>query len=106
MNLSIQSKEENHLLGRQDVTFNVEFESSIPSRAEVRAALATAMSVPGTHVVMVRLDGRFGVHTATGVAHVYTTPAAALKDKKHLLIRDKLAVKEAKAAPVPKARKA
>ena len=70
MNLSIQSKEENHLLGRQDVHFNVEFESAIPSREQVRSALSTAMSVAPAHVVVVRLDGAFGVHTAKGIAHV------------------------------------
>ena len=106
MNVSIQSKQENNLLGRTDVSFNVEFEAGIPSREQVRSALSTALSVADKQIVLVRLDGGFGVHTATGIAHVYATPAAALKDKKHLLIRDKLAVKEAKKPEPPKARKA
>ncbi len=104
MNVSILSKQENNLLGRTDVTFDVEFESAIPSREQVRSALSAALALPANQIVLVRLDGAFGVHNAAGVAHAYATPAAALRDKKHLLIRDKLATKEAKkaAAPAPK----
>lgn len=106
MNVSIQSKQENRLLGRTDVGFSVEFEAGVPSREQVRSALATALSVADKQIVMVRIDNGFGVHTATGLAHVYATPEGALKDKKHLLIRDKLATKEAKKPEPPKARKA
>ncbi|MDE1798512.1 MAG: hypothetical protein KGH63_03840 [Candidatus Micrarchaeota archaeon] len=106
MNVSIQSKEENKLLGRQDVHFNVEFDAGVPSREQVRSALATALSVADKQIVVLRMDGAFGVHTAAGIAHVYPTPEAALKDKKHLLIRDKLATKEAKKAEPPKPKKA
>ncbi len=97
MNISIDSKNTNALLGRTDVKFSIEFEGGVPSRKAVREALAAALSVPAERIVVVRLDSSFGVHTLRGISHLYQTPEAALKnEKKHLLIRDGLAVKEEK----------
>lgn len=109
MNISIDSKNTNALLNRTDVKFSIAFEGGIPSRKQVREALAAALSVPAERIVVVRLDSSFGVHTLAGGAHLYPTPEAALKsEKKHLLIRDGLATKaekkkeEKKAAPAKK----
>ncbi len=94
MNISIDSKNTNALLNRTDVKFSIAFEGGIPSRKQVREALAAALSVPAERIVVVRLDSSFGVHTLSGIAHLYPTPEAALKgEKKHLLIRDGLATK-------------
>ncbi len=108
MNISIESKTTNALLNRTDVHFKIEFEGGIPSRKQVREALSAALSIPAERIVVVRLDSSFGLHTLTGISHLYPTAEAALKnEKKHLLIRDGLAVKaekkkEEKKAPAKK----
>ncbi len=97
MNISIDSKTNNALLGRTDVRFSLTFEGAMPSRKQVREALSMALSIPAERLSVVRMDGSFGMHTASGLAHAYPTPEAALKgEKKHLLIRDALLAKEEK----------
>lgn len=97
MNVSIDSKTTNALLGRTDVKFSIDFEGGVPSRKTVREALAAALSIPAERIVVVRLDSSFGVHTLSGSAHIHSSAEAALKsEKKHLLIRDGLKTKEEK----------
>ena len=104
MNISIDSRTGNALQGRTDVSFSLTFDNAIPSRKEVREGLSMALSAPSERIVVVRLDNAFGTHQATGVAHIYPTPDAALKiEKKHLLVRDGLKQKEAKKAKEKKA---
>jgi ribosomal protein S24E len=104
MDLSVDNRSKNELMGRDDVAFTVKFESAIPSRKQVREALATAIGVPAGQVVLVRLRGGFGVRTAKGLAHAYNSSEALNKnEKKHLLIRDGLAAKVEKKAEPKKA---
>ena len=46
MNLEIQSKQTNALMGRTDVAFSASYDAGIPSRKDVRAALSAALSIP------------------------------------------------------------
>jgi small subunit ribosomal protein S24e len=104
MNISIDSRTGNALMGRTDVAFSLTFDNATPSRKEVREGLSMALSTPTERITVVRLDNSFGTHRAGGVAHIYPTPEAALKgEKKHLLIRDGLKAKEAKKAKEKKA---
>ncbi len=102
MDLSVDLRSKNELLGRDDVSFTVKFEGAVPPRKQVREALSTAIGANAGQVVLVRLRGGFGVRTVKGLAHAYlSTEAMNKNEKKHLLIRDGLAVKEEK-KPEPK----
>jgi len=97
MNISIDSRTGNAMMGRTDVAFSLSFDKAIPSRKEVREGISMAISTPAERIVVVRMDNSFGTHRVSGVAHVYPTPDAALKtEKKHLLVRDALIAKEEK----------
>lgn len=103
MDLSVDNRSKNELLGREDVSITVTFDGAIPSRKQVRDALSTAMGIPAGQIVLVRMRGGFGVRTAKGLAHAYSSVELMNKnEKKHLLVRDGLATKEAK-APAKKA---
>lgn len=98
MNLEIQNKQTNTLLARTDVTFKASFDAGVPARKEVKSALSTALSIEPERIVIVRLSTTSGMRTVQGLAHVYDKPEAALKDAKHLLLRDGLVQKEDKKA--------
>lgn len=104
MNISIDSRTGNALMGRTDVAFSLTFDNAIPSRKEVREGLSMALSTPAERIVVVRMNNSFGTHRVAGIAHIYPTPDAALKiEKNHLLVRDGLKAKEAKKAKEKKA---
>jgi small subunit ribosomal protein S24e len=96
MNLAVQSKKENSLLKRTEVEFEVTFDAAIPSREQTRQALAAALQTNKENLVVVSIDSSSGVHKAKGIARLYTSADMAKKDKKYLLIRDKMVEKEAK----------
>jgi ribosomal protein S24E len=96
MNISINSKTKKPLLGREDVQFSAEFDAGIPSRKEVRSALAAALGVADEKLLLVSLKGSYGVHKAEGLARVYESADGLKKDKKHLQVRDGLMPKEEK----------
>lgn len=98
MNISVESKTANPLFNRQEVAFKITYESATPSRKQVREALSTALGVAIERILLVKLVGSFGVHTAQGLARIYEKPEDAKKDKKHLLLRDGLVAKEEKKA--------
>ncbi len=102
MNIAIQSKKARPLLGCQEVSFELAFDAGVPSRKEVRSALCAALSVPSERLLIVRMAGSSGVHTAQGIARVYETTDLIQKGQKHLRIRDGLEAKEEKKA-APKA---
>lgn len=106
LNLRIESKQPNPLLARTDVRFALSFDGGVPARKEVRSALATALSVPSERVVLIRLSGSSGLRACDGLAHVYETPEAALRERRHLLVRDGLAQKAGKKEAPKKATKA
>jgi len=103
MDLSIDNRSKNALLQREDVVFTVKFESAIHSRKQVREALSTALGMPVGQIVLVRLRGGFGVRTAKGLAHAYSSGEAVKTEKKFLLIRDGIISKEEKKAAPKKA---
>ena len=103
MNVSILSKKSRPLFERLDVLFEVSFDSGVPSRKDVRAALCAALSAPVEKILIVRLSTSYGVRKATGIARIYERAEDLAKDKKHLRIRDGLLAKEEKKAAEKKA---
>lgn len=96
MDFNIVDKKDNPSLKRQEISFSAGFDASIPSRAQAKQALSSALSIPIERIVLVKLEGSYGSHSASGFAHVYENAEDAKKGKKHLLIRDGMAAKEAK----------
>ncbi|MFA5108543.1 MAG: hypothetical protein WC492_03365 [Candidatus Micrarchaeia archaeon] len=105
MNITIDSKSENALLGREEIVFGIDFEKAVPSREQAKQALSTAISIPSERLVIVKLDCKYGQHYAKGFAHVFKTSEAALKSRKYLLKRDKM-ITEEKKEEKPKEKKA
>ena len=105
MNVTIDSKSENVLLSREEMNFGIDFEKAMPSREQAKQALSTAISIPAERIVIVKLEGKYGQHYAKGLAHIFKTSEAALKSRKYLLVRDKMAAKEKKEEK-PKEKKA
>lgn len=96
MNLAVQSKKENPLLKRIEVDFEVSFDAAVPSREQTRQALAAALQTNTENLVIVSIDSSAGVHKAKGTARLYESAELAKKDKKYLLVRDKMVEKEDK----------
>jgi ribosomal protein S24E len=106
MNISIDKRTENALFNREDINFKMEFDSAVPSREQAKSALSTAISIPKERIVIVSINSKYGSKVANASAHIYKKDAEALKDKSHLLVRDKLVSKKDKSketkAPAPK----
>ncbi len=103
MELSVDMRSKNEILGREDITFTVKFDAAIPSRKQVREALSSATGLPAGQIVLVRLRGGFGIRAAKGLAHAYAKVDDLKNERRYLLIRDGLAQKEEKKAEAKKA---
>ena len=103
MEISIRDKKENKLLGRTELTANVSFDKSTPSRKEIREALCASLGVPAEQLVIISVHGSFGTQKAVVSAHTYEAKDGAKLEGRHLLIRDGLAQKEEKKEKAKKA---
>lgn len=92
MDIRIIEEEENPLLHRTDVTFEVTHEEATPSRLSVRDSLAATLNKDAAEVVVHELDTKFGMRTTRGYAKVYDTPEIAQDvEQGHMLERNKIA---------------
>ncbi|MDH5459953.1 MAG: 30S ribosomal protein S24e [Candidatus Bathyarchaeota archaeon] len=73
MKVKIVSKNENLLLKRREVYFQVEHNQtgSTPPRLEVRKAIASALKTDTDLVFVKKFETKTGTHIAVGVANVY-----------------------------------
>jgi small subunit ribosomal protein S24e len=91
MDIDIVSEEENPMLRRTDVNFEVTHEEATPERLSVRDSLAAMLNKDAEEVVVRHLDTRFGMRKTLGEARVYDTPAAAQDiEQEHMLDRNKI----------------
>lgn len=91
MDIRIIAEEENSLLHRTDVTFEVTHEEATPSRLSVRDSLAATLNKEADEVVIHKLDTKFGMRTTRGYAKVYETPEAATEvEQTYMLERNKI----------------
>ncbi len=108
MEVEVVSKEENQLLDRVEVTFKaVHANEGTPQREVVREKLASLLKVGKERVIVDSMKSEFGRMETIGYAKVYKTKEAAMKyEREHILVRNKLKEKVAKAkkgAPAPAA---
>lgn len=91
MDIEIVEQEENPLLHRTDVRFQVTHDDATPSRLAVRDSLAAALDRDAEEVVIHELDTKFGMRKTIGYAKVYESAAdAAAVEQEYMLDRNKI----------------
>ena len=92
MEIDVLEEEENPMLHRTDVRFEVTHEDVTPSRLSVRDSLAAMLNKDAAEVVVHELDTRFGMRKTIGYAKVYQDPGYARDvEQDYMLERNKIA---------------
>src|SRR6056297_2883615 len=92
MDIEIIEEEEDPMLHRTDVRFEVTHEEATPSRLSVRDSLAAMLNKDAEEVVIHELDTKFGMRITVGYAKVYESPEHARDvEQDHMLDRNKIA---------------
>lgn len=91
MDIRIIEEDENPLLHRTEVTFEVTHDEATPSRLSVRDSLAAKLNKDADEVVVHELDTKFGMRTTIGAAKVYEDPDIAQSvEQDYMLERNKI----------------
>lgn len=99
MEIRIIDEEENPLLHRTDVQFEVIHDDATPSRLSVRDSLAATLNKDADEVVVHKLDTKFGMRRTIGYAKVYENPTVARDvEQSHMLERNKITEEAAEEA--------
>jgi small subunit ribosomal protein S24e len=92
MDIEILEEEQNPMLHRTDVTFQVVHDDATPSRLSVRDSLAALLDKDAEEVVVREMNTKFGMRKSVGYAKVYETPEdAKAVEQEHMLERNKIA---------------
>ncbi|MFB6270462.1 MAG: 30S ribosomal protein S24e [Halobacterium sp.] len=95
MEIEILEQEDNPLLHRTEVKFEINHEEATPSRLSVRDSLAAKLDKDSEEVVVHELDTKFGMRQTIGRAKTYDSPEAAAEvEHEHMLERNKIGVEE------------
>lgn len=87
MDIRIIEEDENPLLHRTDVTFEVNHDEATPSRLSVRDSLAAMLNKEADEVVIRKLETKFGMRTTRGYAKVYESPSIAHEVEQHFMLQ-------------------
>jgi small subunit ribosomal protein S24e len=91
MDIEILDQEENPLLHRTEVSFEIVHDEATPSRLSVRDSLAAKLDKDSDEVVVQSLDTKFGMRKTIGTAKVYETSDDAIDiEQEHMLERNKI----------------
>jgi small subunit ribosomal protein S24e len=91
MDIDIIDEDENPMLHRTDVRFEMTHEEATPSRLSVRDSLAAMLNKDAEEVVVRKLDTKFGMRKTVGHAKVYDSPEYAQDvEQDHMLERNKI----------------
>ena len=71
MDIDVISEEENPMLHRTDVRFEIVHDDATPARLQVRDSLAAKLDKAADEVVVHELDTKFGMRKTVGYAKVY-----------------------------------
>jgi len=101
LDLKIIEERPNPLLKRIEYRFEIGHGTeATPNRDSVRTELAKALKVPKDRVIIERLHAKYGVAKSVGEAATYQSKAAVdAVVREHILVRNGLREKKAKAAP-------
>ncbi|MFB6130900.1 MAG: 30S ribosomal protein S24e [Salinigranum sp.] len=98
MEIEIIDEEENPMLHRSDVRFEIVHDDATPSRLSVRDSLAAKLNKDSDEVVVHELDTKFGMRRTVGYAKVYESPESARDvEQEYMLERNKINADEAEA---------
>ncbi|WP_135663748.1 30S ribosomal protein S24e [Halorhabdus rudnickae] len=98
MDIEIIEEEDNPMLHRTDVRFEVTHEEATPSRLSVRDSLAAMLNKDAEEVVVHELDTKYGMRKTVGYAKVYDDPEFAREvEQEHMLERNKILGEESDA---------
>jgi small subunit ribosomal protein S24e len=98
MEIDIISEDDNPMLHRSDVRFEIAHEEATPSRLSVRDSLAAKLNKESDEVVVHDLDTKFGMRKTIGYAKVYESPDFARDiEQDHMLDRNKIEADDADA---------
>jgi small subunit ribosomal protein S24e len=99
MDIDIIHEEENPMLHRTDVRFEVVHDDATPERLQVRDSLAATLDKSADEVVVHELDTKFGMRKTVGYAKVYeSADHAAEVEQEHMLERNSIGDVEAEEA--------
>jgi small subunit ribosomal protein S24e len=91
MEIEIIDEDENPMLHRTDVRFEVVHDEATPSRLSVRDSLAAKLNKDSDEVVVHELDTKFGMRKTVGYAKVYENPDFARDvEQEYMLERNKI----------------
>jgi small subunit ribosomal protein S24e len=91
MDIDIIAEDENPMLHRTDVRFEITHDDATPSRLSVRDSLAAKLNKDSAEVVVHELDTKFGMRKTVGYAKVYESPDHARDvEQEHMLDRNKI----------------
>ncbi|PSQ13422.1 30S ribosomal protein S24e [Halobacteriales archaeon QS_8_69_73] len=86
MDVEIIEEDENPMLHRTDVRFQLTHEEATPSRLSVRDSLAATMNKDADEVVVHELDTKYGMRKTIGYAKVYDSAEDAMDvEQEHML---------------------
>ena len=92
MDIDIIEEEENPMLHRTDVRFEIVHEDATPSRLSVRDSLAASLNKDAEEVIVREMNTKFGMRKTVGHAKVYETPDdARTVEQRAMLERNKVA---------------
>ena len=95
MDIDIIDEEENPMLHRTDVRFEIVHEDATPSRLSVRDSLAAALNKNSDEVVVHELNTKFGMRKTVGYAKVYDSSEFARDvEQEHMLERNKITAED------------
>ncbi|MFD1684169.1 30S ribosomal protein S24e [Halobellus litoreus] len=95
MEIDIISEDENPMLHRTDVRFEIVHDDATPSRLSVRDSLAAKLNKDSAEVVVHELDTKFGMRKTVGYAKVYESPDFARDiEQDYMLDRNKIEAEE------------
>ena len=95
MDIEVVSEEENPMLHRRDVRFQITHDEASPSRLSIRDSLAAKLNKDAEEVVVHSIDTKYGMRKSMGYAKVYDTPAdATAVEQEYMLERNKIGDEE------------
>lgn len=91
MDIEIIEEDDNPMLHRTDIRFEVRHEDATPSRLSVRDSLAALLNKDAEETIVHKLDTKFGMRRTIGYAKVYDEAEFALDvEQDHMLERNKI----------------
>jgi small subunit ribosomal protein S24e len=91
MEVEILSQEQNPMLHRTEVRFQIVHDDATPSRLSVRDSLAAKLDKDADEVVVHEMNTKFGMRKTVGYAKVYDSPEHARDvEQDHMLDRNKI----------------